>query len=374
MVVLGVLLNLSNVAGLLGFVPYAIVGSVLVIRRPGNPIGWLLLLMAAAFSMVGRGAEITGALIGTDWAPWLPMLAWLGTMSSVVLFAGWALLASVFPRGTLPGGGLGRVTRVALAVIVGLGLLQAVGPVFRGRRPDGTTIEFLNPIGIAPDWPGWSFVYTGQAYVVMLGAILVCTVGLLIRFRRAEGTEREQYKWLLASLALIVVAVTFGFLGALVDPDGSWIWIPAIFAFPLPAIAVGIAILRYRLYDIDRLISRTIAYAAVSAILAGVFGVGVLILSTVLTSFAQGESLAVAGSTLAACVTLQPVLRRVRRSVDRRFDRARYDAEGTLIAFRDRVRSQVDVEAVTTDLATTARIAVAPASMSLWLRTRSAGR
>ena len=135
-----------------------------------------------------------------------------------------------------------------------------------------------------------------------------------------------------------------------------------------------VAVLRYRLYEIDRIISRTIAYAGVSVILAGIFGACVLVLSSVLASFANGESLAVAVSTLAACVALQPVLGRVRRGVDRRFDRAAYDAERTLLAFRDRVRSETDIEAVTGDLTATARSAVIPASMSLWLRPHRAGR
>ncbi len=373
LVVLGVVLNLSNVPGLLAFLPNAIVGSVLVIRRPDNPIGWLLLLMAVCFSTVGRGLDVTAALIGTGWASWLPTLAWLGTMSAIGLFAGLALLAATFPSGALPGGGIGRITRAALVVIVGIGLLQAVDPVFLGKLPDGTTVVFQNPIGIAPDWPGWSFL-DGPAYMVLLGAILVCTVGLLIRFRRAGGTERQQYKWLLASFALVVVAITFGFTASiLVDPEGSWAWIPAVLAFPLPSIAVGIAILRYRLYDIDRIVSRTIAYGGVTLVLFAVFASVNLIMQSVLESAVGGGSVAVAVSTLVVAALFNPVRGRLQRVVDRRFNRARRDAELTVDRFAGRLRGQLDLDALGRELTGAAVGAVEPAAATFWLRRRTLG-
>jgi uncharacterized membrane protein YbhN (UPF0104 family) len=141
-----------------------------------------------------------------------------------------------------------------------------------------------------------------------------------------------------------------------------------LIAYPTIPIAVTVAILRYRLYEIDRIISRTIAYAIVSVILIGVFGVVVVLLSTILSTFAEGQTLAVAGSTLVAFAIAQPVLGRVRRDVDRRFDRARYDHERTVAAFTSRVRDEIDVDAVSGDLASTTRAAVAPAHVSLWLR------
>ena len=144
--------------------------------------------------------------------------------------------------------------------------------------------------------------------------------------------------------------------------------IVVLFTYPAVPLAIAVAVLRYRLYEIDRLISRSIAYAIVSAILLGVFGTAVLVLSTVLSSFAEGQSLAIAGSTLIAYAAIQPVLRRVRRNVDRRFDRARYDHERTVTDFSARLRDEINVDALTTELATTTRAAVAPSSVSLWLR------
>jgi len=137
----------------------------------------------------------------------------------------------------------------------------------------------------------------------------------------------------------------------------------------LMPVAIGIAILRYRLFEIDRIISRTIAYGAVLLVLAAVFGGGILLLSSLLaSSFAQAESIAVAASTLLTYAVLQPVAQRIRRDVDRRFDRTRYDAERTVQAFAVRLRHETDVEAVTRDLATTTQAVVSPTATSLWLR------
>jgi hypothetical protein len=373
-IVLGVLLNLSS-EGLAPFLTYAIVGSILVIRRPRHPIGWLLLLMAALFSLVGRAPEVAAALIGTSWEPWLPLLAWIGSMAGIGLFAGMAVLSAVFPSGALPGGGIGRMTRAALAVMAGVMVLQAVDPVFLTQLRNGTTVVLHNPIGIAPDWPGWSLL-DGPAYVVVLGALMVCLVGLLLRFRRAGGIERQQYKWLLASLALVVGAVGFGFAAwAFVDPvEAEWIWIPAVFAFPLPPIAVGIAILRYRLYDIDRIISRTIGYAGVTLVLFAVFAVVNLTLQSVLDQLVGGGSVAVAASTLAVAALFNPLRGRLQRVVDRRFNRASRDAERTVERFAGRLRLQLELDAIGSELTTTVIASLEPAAATFWLRRRDLAR
>jgi hypothetical protein len=157
------------------------------------------------------------------------------------------------------------------------------------------------------------------------------------------------------------------------DPNGP-AWLLLVIAYLTVPIAIAVAILRYRLYDIDRIISRSIAYAMVSAVLLAVFGAAVLLLSSALSSVAGGQSIAVAGSTLIAYAAFQPVLGRVRRAVDRRFDRARYDGERTATMFATRLRDETDVEAVLRDLATTTRSVVAPTSLSLWLRPRDVMR
>ena len=155
-----------------------------------------------------------------------------------------------------------------------------------------------------------------------------------------------------------------------VVPDGLG-WIPVILAYPTIPIAIGIAVMRYRLYEIDRIVSRGISYAIVTGLLVAAFGILAVALSTAMSELAQGQSIAVAASTLAVFAIFQPVVRGVRRAVDRQFDRARYDADGIAAGFSERLRAEVDMEAVAGDLAATANAAVAPSSLTIWLRTTS---
>lgn len=374
-VVIGTLLNLPNPPGLLAFVPYAVVGSTLVIRRRGQRIGWLLLLMAVLFSVVGRGIDVTNALAATSWEHLLAPLAWLGTMAGVSLFAGMATLSAVFPSGVLPAGAIGRWSRGGIVLIGLVALLQAVVPDLSITLPDGRTITILNPIGIAPDWPGW-VVFDGAApYLVVLAGLVICVAGLLLRFRRAAGVEREQDKWLLASLALVAAAVLFGFVAATtVNPEGTWAWFPALLAFPLPPIAIGIAVMRYRLFDIDRIISRTIGYASVTLVLFAIFAGVNLTLQSVFEAVIGGGSVAVAASTLAVAALFNPLRGRLQRVVDRRFNRAGRSAELTVDRFAGRLRDQLDLETLGDELKSAAVSAVEPATATFWLRPRKAVR
>jgi hypothetical protein len=305
-------------------------------------------------------------------------VAWANACGWSVAFVCFFGLALVFPRGSLPSGRGRWPARVALLSLVVLALVIWFGPLLSVTlSPSGVSVMAPNPIGLFPGSPIWAW-YPGSdwIYMLMFGFVVASIIALLGRYRHSLGQERLQYRWFVTAIVLVAttnlvwVVTSFG----LAMSQYGLTWVAVVVAYATVPVAVAVAIQRYRLYEIDRVISRTIAYACVSVILAGVFGACVLILSSVLSSFANGESLAVAGSTLAACVALQPVLGRVRRGVDRWFDRAGYDTERTLMAFRDRVRSETDIEAVTTDLAATARSAVVPASMSLWLRPRRAGR
>ena len=149
-------------------------------------------------------------------------------------------------------------------------------------------------------------------------------------------------------------------------------WVPASVAFMLPPIAIGIAVMRYRLYEIDRLISRGLSWAVLSGLLLAVYAGAILLLQTLLGDVIQGQTVAVAGSTLIAAALFQPLRRRVQSAVDHRFNRARYDAERTAIDFAERLRNEVDVDHLRTALAATAGGAVHPAGVGVWLR-RSPG-
>jgi hypothetical protein len=187
----------------------------------------------------------------------------------------------------------------------------------------------------------------------------------------AGPTERQQLKWFGLALIFAVFAVGFSAYGAARTtgtPAEVGLAVYGFVAAGVP-VAIAIAILRHHLYDIDRIFSRTIAYGLVTAILATVFGGAIVVSSAALASFAQGETIAVAASTLAAFAVFQPVLRIVRRQVDRRFNRARYDAEETVARFSDRLRAQVDLAHLSGDLDATIRDAIAPQSVGIWLRT-----
>jgi hypothetical protein len=196
---------------------------------------------------------------------------------------------------------------------------------------------------------------------------------LFIRYRRGSMIERQQLKWLLATAAFAAIVFPFALLlpaGPVAD-IAFLIGLLALFALPL---SIGIAVMRYRLYDIDRLISRTIVYAAISLVLIGVYTVVVLFLQTVLGNLVGSSAFSVAVSTLVVASLFQPVRRRVQVAVDRRFDRQRYDADRTVAAFSERLRGEVDLESLVTGLDATIRSTVAPAGTGIWIRPRVPGR
>ena len=195
---------------------------------------------------------------------------------------------------------------------------------------------------------------------MLAGGVLLAVGSLLVRLRRAKGLERLQFRWVVASLVLSG--------GGLLIAAMSGLWPLAFLCFAAIPIAIGIAVLRYRLYEIDRIISRTIAYAVVSAILAGVFVGVVLAVQAVLGPLTQSNDLAVAGSTLIVFALFAPIRRRVQRLVDRRFNRSRYDAELIVAAFARRLSDEVDLEALRSEILATVSAAVEPSSVSLWLR------
>jgi uncharacterized membrane protein YdcZ (DUF606 family) len=196
---------------------------------------------------------------------------------------------------------------------------------------------------------------------------------LVVRFRRGGPIVREQLKWLVAVAAVATVAFPTAFLLQPSDPsqpsaaaDGMFLLgFVALLALP---VAIGVAILRYRLYEIDRIISRTISYALVTGALAAVFVAGVIALQELLSGFTERQTLAVAASTLLAFALFQPMRRRIQHGVDRRFDRARVDSERTAAAFAGRLRDQIDIDTITGDLDRTVRVALRPSLVDLWVR------
>lgn len=210
-----------------------------------------------------------------------------------------------------------------------------------------------------------------QTAGVLLSALVALSAlaSVIVRFRRSTGIERQQLKWFayasLSEIAILALALT-SIVPSPVD------MILAALVGPLVPIAIGVAILRYRLYEIDRLVSRTVGWAILTGLLVAVFLGAAVLLQAVLAQFTRDNTIAIAASTLVAFALAQPLRRRVQRAVDRRFDRARYDGQQTAETFADRVRSSVDLDTLSTMLAATAGEAVRPAGSVVWLSARPA--
>ena len=204
------------------------------------------------------------------------------------------------------------------------------------------------------------------ALVAYLLAFVLASAGLVSRYRKATRLVRAQIRWFAAAIGVSLVLLVGLF--TVPEPFNDFVWGAWILSLLFTPVAIAIAILRYHLYDIDRIISRTIGYGLITAMLVAVFLFVNLSLQSVLSDVTSGNSLAVAGSTLLAAALFTPVRRRFQRIVDRRFDRARYDGERTASAFAVRMRDATDLTTVTHDLDVTVRRAIAPSSVGLWLR------
>jgi hypothetical protein len=350
-------------------ITWATVGALLVVRRPANPVGRIMVVVGVALALsvltvaLAFAALAEGTVAGREVASIAGGLTGLLTPILVLVF----YLPFIFPTGhghTPRWEVIGRVF-LWTGIIVGALLVLQPGDVH-------LLPGIANPIGFGPDLRpilGDRVVGTVEG-----GAIAILSplwiVAVVSRYRGAGAIERQQLKWFIAGSSLTVVAgaVMLAVAALSRGPIGETpLMVFALAGTTVPA-AIGIAILRYHLYDIDRIISRTIAYAIVSALTAVVFGAAIVLLSTALASFVEGATIAVAGSTLAAFAVFQPLLRRVRRDVDRRFNRARYDAEQIVAGFAARLRDEVDIGTVTADLHWTVQGAVNPSSLGLWIR------
>ena len=352
--------------GIVMSVSFSLLGALIVSRQPWNRIGWiylgigLLMPLQSLTSLYYQRSVLAGGLPGGKWA------AWASTWISLPVFpTGLALFAFLlFPSGQLPGPGwrkLGWLAGVvAAATLVTTLLAPGTMQVAPGYRP------IANPTGVSTLGSSLNVV-SGLLLLLGLALIAGTIASLVVRSRRAAPRERQQIK-LLAYAAMLtigsLVALTVaGFLGA--EVENLWN-VPVVFGFgvAVPA-ACGIAILRYGLYEIDRLISRTISYALLTGLLVGLF-VGLVLLTTRVLTFSS--PVGVAASTLLAAGLFSPLRGRLQRLVDRRFNRARYDAEAAVAAFGSRLRDAVDPETVLSELAAAAGSSLQPAHVSVWVK------
>ena len=350
-------------------ITWSAVGALLEVRRPDLPIGSVMILVGCglALSVLTVAVAFAALAEGSEAGDQVASIAGglTGLLTPVLVFVFY--LAFIFPTGrgqTARWDAIGRIFLAVAMLFAGLLVLQPGDVHLLPGIP--------NPIGFGPDLrPVFGEVVTGAVdavAVALLAPLLILSVAS--RYRLAGPIERQQLKWFLSGIALTFVAGTIMFVAVVFT--GGPIGEAPLIVFSLAAmtvpLAIGIGILRYRLFDIDRIVSRSIAYGTVTAILAVVFGSIIVVLSTALSTYAQGQTIAVAASTLAAFAIFQPLLRRVRRNVDRRFDRARYDAEQTVAKFSDRLRDDIDLGDLRSDLDATIRDAISPRSVGIWLR------
>ena len=346
---------------------FAMLGFVVALRKPGNPLGWLILGTAGFFALSEDASFYAVADYrlhhGSLPLGWLALITQPGWAPGIVSFG---LIVLLFPDGRPPSPRWRWVLwpYLALALLWTAGALAFTAAAIAAHRTGvdagGNLLTLAHPTGGAAWWGAAQDLF----FLMLLVSGLASLAGQAMSYRRSSGERRQQLKWLLAGAASGLA----GLLLSLMDstPGGWGVVIQVLggagaIAFP---VCIGIGILRYRLFDIDRILSRTVAYALLTGLLLGVYA-GLVLLATQVLGFAS--TWAVAASTLAAAALFTPLRRRVQRAVDRRFNRARYDADRMVDAFAARLQDAVDLDTVRADLATVVYGALEPAHVMLWI-------
>jgi hypothetical protein len=341
------------------------VGALIVSRRPGNPVGWLLgaigFLVGASgfFSQYAFYALVarTGSLPGGGAA------AWLATWPIGLALGLFTYLFVLFPEGRLLSPRWRWILWLSGAAIAAATLSEAFmpGPI-DGLEP------VQNPLGIEGAGDVLSFM-SALADFFYTALLITSALSVFLRLRRAKGDERQQLKWLAYAAALLAGVTALGVVIELSGGAGWWFFVVILIALLGIPVAIGVAILRHRLYDIDLLINRTLVYGSLTAVLALVYVGGVVGLQSVFRGLTGQEStLAVVASTLSIAALFNPLRRRVQAFVDRRFYRRKYDATKTLEGFSARLREETDLDALSDDLVGVVRETMQPAHVSWWLR------
>jgi hypothetical protein len=360
-------LGASTIPYLLAVVIAATVGALLASRRPAHPVGWLLLTLA--LSVTASGVADGYARYGLVARPGaLPAARWVAIYSPATLFMGLVCVGFVLlltPTGSLPSPRWRWWARLAAAAPAGLLVALTVGP--------GLVIPpyeaAVDPVAV-PALAGAVRLTIATAFVLTVGGLAVGAWSLVVRFGHARGIERQQLRWIAFAAALTGVAAVVVLAGMALGATVVLLLGIGVCLAILP-LATGAAVLRYRLYDLDRIISRTLAYGLLTMLLAGGYAVVALALGQLL---GQDSSLAVAAATLTVAAAFQPVRRRIQQTVDRRFNRRRHDAARIIEAFGVRLRDQVDLDALHGELLAVVDQTMQPTQASLWLRLRPPGR
>jgi hypothetical protein len=351
---------------LLASISAATVGAVLVSRRPRHPVGWLLLGLGVSLIALGAAEDYAtyvllaggGPLPGARWAALLSDTGWVLWPAAI----GFILLLT--PTGSPPS----PRWRWWVWLTAAAPLVYMLAEALQRAPMDPPFQTVVSPMALPArvglegalariDW---------VAAVVTQVALLAAAGSLVLRFRRARGVERLQLRWVAVAAALAGVAAVGVVAGTVLGVEALWLVSSFSYITVLP-LTIGAAILRYRLYDLDRILSRTLAWTLLTVVLAFGYGAVVLGLGRLL---GRDSSLVVAAATLAVAALFQPARRRIQQVVDRRFDRRRYDAARTIQAFSGRLRQQVDLDSLSAELLAVTRQTMQPTAVSLWLRPR----
>jgi hypothetical protein len=364
----------ADVAFIVMLLTFPLTGLLILRRLPRNTIGWLLQAVGLVWGLNGLAANYAnyglvvnpGSLPGADVVAalnegiWAPGIGLMGTF-----------LILLFPDGHLPSRAWRPVAWLCAVTMVLVAVAVVLDP---GRLEESPVPTMSNPL--AQEWAAPVLEIALAVLVPLLALCIVASaVGLVSRFRHSRGIERQQLKWLAtagaAVAAVFLVTIVSTLLTLATSPTPAWVTgLQAVSmpVFVLLPVAIGVAILQHRLYDVDVVINRALVYGLLTAALAGVYLGSVLLLQRALEPLTSQSDLAVAGSTLAVAALFRPARARIQAGVDRRFYRSRYDAAQTLDVFVDRLRHQVDLDAVGDDLRSAVRETVQPAHVSLWLR------
>jgi hypothetical protein len=357
-------LLIGGLFALLG-VASAVTGALVASRVNKNAVGWLILALGVGMGILLAANAYASAKEWSAFASWPghAAAAWVSSVLGIpVLYGVTGLLLLLFPTG--------RPLSPRWGVAVwAFGTVVSVASISYGLSPGDMGSGIDNPLAL-PGPAGHAMRTVADVTdVLALPAMLMCAVCLVVRLRRSRGVERQQLKWFtyaaaLTGLGLGVTVLTHGVVSDTAFGLG-------MFGLVLLPTTAGIAILRYRLYEIDVVIKRTLVYGLLTAMLVAIYVVTVLALRAVLDPLTGTSDLAVAASTLAVAAMFRPLRARVQELVDRRFFRHQYDATRTLERFTGRLRQQVDLDAVSTDLRSVVRDTMQPAHVTLWLRSQS---
>jgi hypothetical protein len=339
------------------------VGAVVASRRPHNPIGWIFLAAGIPFALTGfvHGYAVYALFAEPGSLPWGEFMAWLASwIFFPPLFAVPVFLFLLFPEGKALSSRwrlVGWTAGIGIASVV----LLAFAP---GRLTEPPFEGVVNPVGVNGADPILDVVGpVGWASILL--SILAAAASMLIRFRHAVGRERQQLKWMASAAGLFALAfVGSAFLSPVSEEIGQ---VAILLAYATIPIAAGVAIMRYRLYDIDRILNRTLVYGVLTALLAAAY-LGIVVALQSVIPGADDSDLTVAASTLAVAALFGPLRRRVQRFIDRRFYRRKVDAQRTLESFSSRLREDVDLDHLRGDLLGVVLETMQPAHASVWLR------